>query len=247
MWNPNTEISEDCLYLNVWVPEQVLTGSELSPLLVWIYGGGYMTGTSTLEVYDADILSAMTGLIVCSLQYRVGAFGFFYLGNEEAPGNMGLYDQALALQWIKDNIKSFRGDGDQITLFGESAGAGSVSTHLIPPVSRHIPKRAVLQSGAINAPWSNLKPEKSKQISEKLIADCDCQRGTERETMRCMRQLAARNISVAQWNSYLGILGFPSSPTVDGEFLPRDPWEMLKDGDFSHVELMMGTNQDEGL
>ena len=187
------------------------------------------------------------GLIVCSLQYRVGAFGFFYLGKEEAPGNMGLYDQAMALQWIKDNIKSFRGDGDQITLFGESAGAGSVSTHLISPISRHIPKRAVLQSGVINAPWSNLKPEKSKQISEKLIADCDCERESERETMRCMRHLPAKNISVAQWNSYLGILGFPSSPTVDGEFLPRDPWEMLKDGDFSHVELMMGTNQDEGL
>ena len=191
--------------------------------------------------------SLTAGLIVCSLQYRVGAFGFFYLGAEEAPGNMGLYDQAMALQWIKDNIKSFRGDGEEITLFGESAGAGSVSTHLISPISRHIPKRAVLQSGVINAPWSNLAPEKSKQISEKLISDCDCERETERETMRCMRHLPAKNISVAQWNSYLGILGFPSSPTVDGEFLPRDPWEMLKDGDFSHVELMMGTNQDEGL
>ena len=98
--------------------------------------GGYMTGTSTLEVYDADILSAESGLIVCSMQYRVGAFGFFYQGSKEAPGNMGLYDQAMALQWIKDNVKSFHGDGDQITLFGESAGAGSVSTHLISPVSR---------------------------------------------------------------------------------------------------------------
>ena len=79
-------------------------------------------GTSTLEVYDADILAAESGLIVCSLQYRVGAFGFFYQGNDDAPGNMGLYDQAMALQWIKDNIRSFHGDGDQITLFGESAG-----------------------------------------------------------------------------------------------------------------------------
>ena len=143
------------------------------------------------------------------------------MGDEEAPGNMGLYDQAMALQWIKDNIRSFHGDGGEITLFGESAGAGSVSTHLISPVSRHIPKRAVLQSGAINAPWSNLKPEKSKQISEKLISDCNCHKETFRETMRCMRQLPASNISVSQWNSYWGILGFPSSPTVDGEFLPR--------------------------
>ena len=183
MWNPNTPISEDCLYLNIWVPEEILLGSVLSPVLVWIYGGGYMTGTSTLEVYDADILAAESGLIVSSLQYRVGAFGFFYMGREEAPGNMGLYDQAMALQWIKDNIRSFHGDGDMITLFGESAGAGSVSTHLISPVSRHIPRRAVLQSGAINAPWSNLKPEKSKQISEQLVADCECGgRATFQET-----------------------------------------------------------------
>ena len=101
------------------------------------------------------------------------------------------------------------------------SGAGSVSTHLISPVSRHIAKRAVLQSGAINAPWSNLKPEKSKQISDKLISDCQCERETVRDTMRCMRSLPASNISVSQWNSYWGILGFPSSPTVDGEFLPR--------------------------
>ncbi|XP_023348060.1 acetylcholinesterase [Eurytemora carolleeae] len=180
------------------------------------------------------------------MQYRVGAFGFFYQGSQDAPGNMGLYDQALALEWIKANIKSFRGDGNEITLFGESAGAGCVSTHLISPVSRHIPKRAVLQSGAINAPWSNISPQKSLEISEALIQDCGCQDGSYKERMQCMLDLPASNISKAQWNSYWGILGFPSSPTVDGEFLPRHPWEMLLDGDFSKIDIIIGTNQDEG-
>ena len=80
---------QDCLYLNIFVPESILLQDDppkLSPVMAWIYGGGYMTGTSTLEVYDADILTAHTGLIVCSLQYRVGAFGFMYVGTEEAPG-----------------------------------------------------------------------------------------------------------------------------------------------------------------
>ena len=83
-------------------------------------------------------------------------------------------------------------------------------------------------------------------FSERLISDCGCQRESFKETMRCMRELPARNISVKLENSYWGILGFPSSPTVDGEFLPRDPWEMLNDGDFTDAEIMMGTNQDEG-
>ena len=93
-----------------------------------------------------NLLASIANFWTCSkiffssLQYRVGAFGFFYMGNNEAPGNMGLYDQALALEWIKANIKSFHGNGDEITLFGESAGAGSVSTHLLSPISRHIPK-----------------------------------------------------------------------------------------------------------
>ena len=103
-------------------------------MLVWIYGGGYMSGTSTLEVYNADMVAATSDVIVASMQYRVGAFGFLFLppgarpDPEDAAGNMGLWDQALAIRWIKDNIAAFGGDPELITLFGESAGAGSVSS-----------------------------------------------------------------------------------------------------------------------
>lgn len=103
------------------------------PVLIWIYGGGYMSGTATLDIYDADMVAATSDVIVASMQYRVGAFGFLYLtpelptGSEEAPGNLGLWDQALAVQWIKANIANFGGDPELCTLFGESAGGGSVS------------------------------------------------------------------------------------------------------------------------
>lgn len=254
MWNPNTQLSEDCLYLNLWVPakfRQRSPGDPAATVLIWIYGGGYMSGTSTLDVYDALILAGMNDVIVASINYRVGAFGFLYLDPEEAPGNMGLYDQALAIKWIKDNIRSFGGDPDSLTLFGESAGAGSVSVHLLSPISGHLARRAILQSGSVNAPWSYMSAETSRRIALTLAADVGCNAslvGVDTPAvMECMRSVEARNLSLTQWNSYWGILGFPSAPTVDGVFLPKHPNEMLKDGGFPKAEILVGTNQDEGL
>ena len=249
MWNPNTPISEDCLYLNVWVPaSRRRTGG--ATVLVWIYGGGYMSGTSTLEVYDAILLAAANDIIVASINYRVGAFGFLYLDSDEAPGNMGLYDQALAIKWIKDNIQAFGGDPDSITLFGESAGAGSVSVHLMSPVSGHLARRAILQSGSVNAPWSYMSAETSRRIGAVLVADVGCNASLigidTSAVMECMRSVPAKNLSLIQWNSYWGILGFPSAPTIDGVFLPKHPNELLKEGSFPPAEILVGTNQDEG-
>lgn len=102
-------------------------------MLVWIYGGGYMSGTSTLQIYDGDLLAATFDVMIASMQYRLGAFGSLYLtpelpdDSDEAPGNMGLWDQALAIKWIKENAAAFGADPETITLFGESAGGGSVS------------------------------------------------------------------------------------------------------------------------
>lgn len=149
-------------------------------MLVWIYGGGFMSGTSTLDIYNAEILAAVGNVIVASMQYRVGAFGFLYLApyingyEEDAPGNMGMWDQALAIRWLKENAKAFGGDPDLITLFGESAGGSSVSLHLLSPVTRGLSKRGILQSGTLNAPWSHMTAEKALQIAEGLIDDCNC-------------------------------------------------------------------------
>jgi acetylcholinesterase len=112
-------MSEDCLYLNLWVPGTVLdsVGSNNrngSATLFWIYGGGYMAGTSTLDIYDGDILAVTENVIVASVNYRVGVFGFFCLGIEHFPCNQALWDQALSLRWIKDNIENFGGDPDLV-------------------------------------------------------------------------------------------------------------------------------------
>ena len=259
MWNPNTPISEDCLYLNLWVPTKLrrptsnnngTNNNSLGTVLIWIYGGGYMSGTSTLEVYDALILAATDEIIVASFNYRVGAFGFLYLDDEDAPGNMGLYDQALAIKWIKDNIRSFGGDPNSLTLFGESAGAGSVSVHLLSPISGHLARRAIMQSGSVNAPWSYMTAETSKRIAVALVNDVGCNASLvgldTRAVMECMRSVEAKNLSLIQWNSYWGILGFPSAPTIDGVFLPKHPKDMLKEGGFGDAEILVGTNQDEG-
>ncbi|XP_044004285.1 acetylcholinesterase isoform X2 [Aphidius gifuensis] len=266
MWNPNTNVSEDCLYLNIWAPQKSRLRHKESPgggstevkgmpLLVWIYGGGYMTGTATLDVYDADFMAATSNVIIASMQYRVGAFGFLYLnkyfGNsEEAPGNMGLWDQVMALKWLKDNAASFGGDPNAITIFGESAGGGSVSLHLISPVTRGLVKRGILQSGTLNAPWSYMTGEKANDVAKILVDDCGCNstllNDNPSRVMACMRSVDAKTISVQQWNSYSGILGFPSAPTIDGDFLPKHPLDLLRETDFEDTEILIGNNQNEG-
>lgn len=265
MWNPNTNISEDCLYLNIWVPQRLrirhhndkpLQERPKVPVLVWIYGGGYMSGTSTLDIYDADIIAATSDVVVASMQYRIGAFGFLYLkkyfneASEEAPGNMGLWDQALAIQWVKANAEAFGGDPDLITLFGESAGGGAVSIHLLSPVTKGLARRGILQSGTMNAPWSYMSGERALKIARDLVHDCNCNSSlleTQPEgVMDCMRAVDAKTISAQQWNSYSGILGFPSMPTIDGVFLTKHPMDMLREGDYENMEILVGSNRDEG-
>lgn len=119
MWNPNTELNEDCLYVNVVVPHP---RPKNAVVMLWIFGGSFYSGTSTLDVYDHRTLAAEENVIIVSMQYRVASLGFLYLGTPDAPGNSGLFDQNLALRWVRDNIHRFGGDPNKICLFGESAG-----------------------------------------------------------------------------------------------------------------------------
>ena len=229
------------------------------PILVWIYGGGYMSGTSTLDVYNPELVVATSDVIVASMQYRVGAFGFLYLApalkdtdSGFAVGNMGLWDQALAIQWIKDNAHAFGGDPELVTLFGESAGAGAVSIHLLSPVTRGLARRGIMQSGTLNAPWSYMTGEKAFSVGKTLINDIRCNasrlsdESMHSKLIACLSKADAKDVSTQQWNSYWGILGFPSAPTIDGVLVPKHPMEMLKDDVPEDIEIMIGSNQDEG-
>lgn len=153
MWNANTPTSEDCLYLNMIVPGKVDPSKRLA-VMIWIFGGGFWSGCATLDVYDGKIFASEENIIFVSMNYRVSAFGFLYLGREEAPGNMGLWDQLMAIKWVHKNIDLFGGNPDTVTLFGESAGAASVSMHMLSPKSTPYFQRAILQSGSATAPWA---------------------------------------------------------------------------------------------
>ena len=116
----NTNFSEDCLYMNIWSPGNEQNDSiELKPVLFFIHGGGFYSGASNIEQTEGQILAAKGDVVVVTFNYRLGWFGFLYAGSDEAPGNMGLWDQALALKWVNENIGFFGGDPNSITIIGK--------------------------------------------------------------------------------------------------------------------------------
>src|SRR5581483_3756876 len=144
------DMSEDCLFLNIWQPKDVQGKSKL-PVMFWIHGGAFAIGSVFTQFYNASYIATLGEVIVVSTNYRLSAVGFLYGGSEDAPGNVGYHDQLLALKWVNDHIASFGGDPNAITIFGESAGGMSVGSHVLSPLSKGLFQRAILQSGAPNA------------------------------------------------------------------------------------------------
>lgn len=155
---------------------------------VWIYGGGFYYGSSTLNIYDPKIFVAETQLIVVSIQYRVSIFGFLYMNHENAPGNQGMLDQYLALKWIQNNIQYFGGDSTKITIFGESAGSVSVSLHLLSPLSSNLFHNAIMESGTALADWALLKDEDAIKRNSDILTSLGCT-GTTLEAIECAKKL----------------------------------------------------------
>ncbi|XP_034294938.1 cholinesterase [Pantherophis guttatus] len=246
MWNPNTKLSEDCLYLNVWVPSPKPKNASV---MVWIYGGGFHSGTSSLSVYDGKFLARVERVIVVSMNYRLGPFGFLALpGNEDAPGNVGLFDQRLALQWIHDNIGAFGGNSKSVTLFGESAGAGSVSFHLLSPQSYPLFTRAIMQSGSGNAPWGAILPSEARKRTLVLAELLHCTGKNETEIIFCLQNKEPQELleKGEAASIYTGLISLQFCPIVDGDFLAEMPEILLKNGDFKQTQILMGVNKDEG-
>eukprot|EP00064_Thunnus_orientalis_P007197 superscaffoldBa00000786_g7217 len=247
MWNPNREMSEDCLYLNVWVPSSIRPHNLT--VMVWIYGGGFYSGSSSLDVYDGRYLAHSETVIVVSMNYRIGAFGFLALhGSSEAPGNMGLLDQRMALQWVQDNIHSFGGNPKQVTIFGESAGGASVGFHLLSPDSRPTFTRAILQSGVPNSPWASVSPAEARRRATLLGKLVGCNGGNDTELVDCLRSKSPQELIDQEWQvlPWSALFRFSFVPVVDGEVLPDTPDAMLNSGNFKDTQLLLGVNQDEG-
>ncbi|XP_033229048.1 esterase FE4-like [Belonocnema kinseyi] len=144
---------EDCLYLNVYTPNQKLgLGEHLLPVMVWIHGGAFNSGNSSSTGYGPDYLLD-EDVVFVSLNYRLGILGFLSTGDLEAPGNFGLKDQVLALKWVQKNIRAFGGNPERVTIFGQSAGAISVGLHLLSDASNGLFQQAIMQSGSVLVPW----------------------------------------------------------------------------------------------
>jgi para-nitrobenzyl esterase len=236
--------SEDCLTLNIWTPAKA-SAAKL-PVMVWIYGGGFVAGTTSEARQDGTNL-AQQGVIVVSMNYRLGIFGFFVhpdLAKESgrnAAGNYGLLDQVAALHWVHDNIAAFGGDPANVTIFGESAGSFSVSAQMASPLAKGLFQKAIGESGGafysagLSFEARSLREEKDvKAVSTKLGAS----------TLAELRAIPAQKMLDAFAPPQSP--GFDFGPDVDGYFLPEPVPAIFAAGKQNDVPLLAGWNHDEG-
>ena len=245
MWNPNTERSEDCLYLNVWRPTPRRADTP-KPIMVWISGRGFWSGSAVLDMYDGSQLAARRDVIVVTLAYRLGPLGFMYLeNNPEVPGNAGLLDQVMALRWVKENAVNLGGSPDDITIFGESAGAASVGFHLVSPLSRDLFTNAIMESASPTSYWAvkdtQETVERVKSLAESVFCPVDGQ------LLSCLQSADPEALTDNQWHLVDRWFDVPMGPIVDGTFLPAHPQEMLNAGNIKKTNVMIGVDKNEGI
>ncbi len=242
---PKFETSEDCLYLNVWTPAQ--SPAENLPVMVWIHGGGFALGATSVPLWTGERL-ARRGVIVVSLAYRLGPLGFLAHPEltAESPrkvsGNYGLLDQIAGLRWVQRNIKAFGGDPGGVTVFGESAGGISVSMLTASPLARGLFQRAISESGASFAPVHREKELSSMQ----LLAGAEAA-GVEFAQRLGAKSLAElRQIPPEKWQKDPAAQMGGCWPVVDGHVIVDDQYKLYEAGKYNDVPVLIGTNSDEG-
>ncbi|MFE7166962.1 carboxylesterase/lipase family protein [Streptomyces sp. NPDC057616] len=235
---------DDWLTVNVWTPEA--DPAARRSVMVWIYGGAYKIGHAGSPGYDAQHLARDGDLVVVTLNYRVGVEGFARI--DGAPANRGLLDQVAALEWVRDNVEAFGGDPGQVTVFGESAGAGSVASLLAMPAARGLFRRAVAQS----VPGTFFSDELARDIASAIAQEAglrptaaDLATVDPRQLTSASEALSARMTAYTDRWGRVAPTSTPFSPVVDGEVLPCTPWQALATGAGRDVDLLVGHNRDE--
>ncbi|MCX5049077.1 MULTISPECIES: carboxylesterase/lipase family protein [unclassified Streptomyces] len=235
---------DDWLTVNVWTPEA--DSAARRPVMVWIYGGAYKLGHAGSPGYDAQHIARDGDVVVVTFNYRVGIEGFVRI--DGAPANRGLLDQVAALEWVRENITAFGGDPGQVTVFGESAGAGSVASLLAMPSARGLFRRAVAQS----VPGTYFSDELARDVAGSIAKEAGLRPTVADLATVDPRQLTAAGEALgARMRTYEDRWGqvaptaTPFSPVVDGEVLPSTPWEALRAGAGRDVDLLVGHNRDE--
>uniref|UniRef100_A0A663DLM0 Carboxylesterase type B domain-containing protein n=1 Tax=Aquila chrysaetos chrysaetos TaxID=223781 RepID=A0A663DLM0_AQUCH len=243
---PSYSVSEDCLYLNVFVP--ATTVKNMSVLLFFHNGGSYNAETGKTTI-DGSYLAAISNIIVVTANYRVGVFGFLSTGSPEVSGNAGLLDQLTALKWVQQNIASFGGDPRQVSLGADRGGADVTSIHLLTEtVNMDLFRRVLLMGGSAFSPASIITKRRAQTQAAVLAEEVGCPSSTSEEIVACLRQLPARVLNDAQ-TKLLAISG-PFQywgPVMDGIYLWEPLAKALQRPQLRKVDLLIGSAQQDGL
>lgn len=230
------KMSEDCLYLNVWTAAK--SASEHRPVLLWIHPGGYTSGSGSAPGTDGENL-AKKGLVVVTINYRLGVLGFFAHpeltkeSDRRASGNYALMDQTAALEWVQKNIAAFGGDPKRVTVDGDSAGAASIGNLMGSPRTKGLFQRAIAESGA----WLGLSVAHTATLAEAEQAGLKTAENLHAATLADLRALPAAEVLRG---------GRGGGPIVDGYFLPEDVGKVFAEGRQNDVPVLLGSNKDEG-
>ena len=236
--------SQDCLYLNVWTPA---CDKQRRPVMLWIHGGAFILGSGSTPIYSGWRLAARGDVVVVTINYRLGALGFLdwrgvVPGSDRPPTNLGLRDQVAALEWVRDNIDGFGGDPENVTVFGESAGAMSTASLLGVPRAKGLFHRVILQSGAAHNVSS---PEVAARVGEQFVEAV----GVTGPPVKELVNLSVTEIMRAQARTSArvgledGVMAW--QPCVDGDLIPEQPLRRIVRGEAADVPMLIGTNLDE--
>ncbi|ELR21527.1 cholinesterase [Acanthamoeba castellanii str. Neff] len=225
---PETQ-SEDCLFLNIWTP-RVKTGQAPLPVMFFMPGGRFEQGEAASLVYSGEYMASSADVILVTTNYRLGVLGF--LVADGIPGNFGIKDQRLALEWVIKNIAAFGGNPKNITIFGESAGATSVAVHLVSQYSQGLYSKAIIESNPFSLPIKTI-PE-AKALAKLFVDKIQCPWG--QDTLSCLR---GKN-----WHDIVGAGAAVENSSIGDELLGQ-PWNLILSGKFNRVPLLLGTVSEE--
>lgn len=245
--------SEDCLYLNVWRPaaaaglDYLSSGAAKLPVVVFIHGGAFQWGDSSLFAYDGANFVATSGVVFVSFNYRLNIFGFLSSGADDVPGNWGFWDQVSVLRWVRENIGKFGGDPDDVTLYGQSSGAMSAGIHAISPQSKGLFRRLIMQSGSPINVLMNIA-SKSHEFINSFAAKLNCYNGTSEtdfpQVMECLRRVDKASY-LEEFNG-VDVRKGVFAPVHGDEFLPMHPLALASYKKINSEAVLIGTTADEG-
>ncbi|XP_065216359.1 carboxylic ester hydrolase-like [Planococcus citri] len=238
---------EDCLYLNVFVPNELFNSTGKAPVMVAIHGGAYRYGDGA-GYHPGYLMNS--DIIIVTMNYRMGILGFFGLNNDKISGNFGMKDQSLALRWVKENIEKFGGDPNQVTLMGESTGAACVHLHMFSPLSKGLFQRAILQSGSAFSVWSHHGAGYGEAMSRALLIVSGCQREDSRKISKCLQRIPFKEfydlenkLRIAHDEPRILFKPMIESHVKKGPFLTKKP---TKTSYLTKVPWLTGINSGEG-